>query len=94
MTDTPEKIKFQPGAIVATLGALQIATNDQIHELLTRHLSGDWGDLDKEDAKANEHALRHDLRILSSYKLPDDRKLWIITEADRSATTVLTPDEY
>lgn len=93
MTDTPDKIKFQPGTIVATVGALHIASNEQIAGLLARHLSGDWGDLDPEDAKANEDALKHDLRILSSYKVGDE-KLWIITEADRSATTVLTPDEY
>lgn len=94
MTDTPTKIKFCPGTVVATLGALEIATNEQIHELLTRHLTGDWGDVDPEDAKANESALKHDLRILSSYKLPGDRKLWVLTEADRSQTTVLTPGEY
>lgn len=88
------QIKFQPGTIVATMGAIEIATNEQIHELLTRHLSGDWGDVDPEDAKANESALKHDLRILSSYKLPGDRKLWIITEASREQTTVLSPDEY
>lgn len=72
---------------------LQIASNEQIHDLLTRHLSGDWGELDAEDAKANESALRHGLRILSSYKVGEE-KLWILTEADRSATTVLTPGEY
>lgn len=90
-----DQIKFQPGTVVATLGALEIATTEQIQELLSRHLHGDWGDVDKEDARANESALLHDMRILSSYKLPEDRgKLWILTEADRSATTVLTPGEY
>jgi hypothetical protein len=94
MIDTPDKIKFQPGSIVATFGALQIATNEEIAGLLTRHLSGDWGDLGDEDKKANKQALKDQLRILSSYKLPGDKKLWLITEADRSATTVLTPGEY
>lgn len=93
MTDTPDKIKFQPGTIVATVGALHIASNEQIADLLSRHLSGDWGDLDPPDARANEHALKHDLRILSSYNVGDN-KLWIITEWDRSQTTVLTPEEY
>ena len=92
MTDT--QIKFQHGSVVATLGAIEIATYEEIRNLLTSHLSGDWGDVDSEDAKANEQALRDGLRILSNYKLPGERKLWLITEADRSATTVLTPDEY
>jgi len=100
MTDTPCKepvkrgLKFRPGSIVATIGAIEIATNEEIHDLLTRHLSGDWGDVPPEDARANEDALREGLRILSSYKLPGERKLWVLTEGDRSATTVLTPDEY
>ena len=63
-------------------------------ELLARHITGDWGELDAEDQRANEDALVTDARILSAYVLPSGVKLWIITEADRSATTLLLPDEY
>ena len=56
MTDTPEKIRFQPGSIVATLGALQVASHQQIAGIIARHLAGDWGDLDESDKKANERA--------------------------------------
>jgi hypothetical protein len=63
--------------------------------LLARHIHGDWGDLSVEDATANELALLTGKRLLSSYNLPDRRsKIWIITEADRSATTILLPEEY
>ena len=90
MTD---KIKFQPGTVVATIGAMDVATSPQIAALLRRHLSGDWGDVCEQDAKANEWALRHGARILSSYDV-DGNKLWVITEASRESTTVLTPGEY
>jgi hypothetical protein len=94
MTDTPKKIAFQTGSVYATPGALEVANQFQILELLRRHQAGDWGDLGDEDKRANEHALRHGERILSSYKLPSGEKLWIITESTREATTVLTPGEY
>ena len=90
MTD---KLKFQHGTVVARQGALLVADNHTILELLRRHLAGDWGDVCPEDAKANEHALKHGERILSSYTVRGE-KLWVLTERDRSATTVLTPGEY
>jgi hypothetical protein len=62
--------------------------------LLARHLHGDWGDLTEEDRLQNELALLLGLRVLSSYALPDGKKVWIITEADRLATTILLPDDY
>ncbi|KVE69750.1 hypothetical protein [Burkholderia vietnamiensis] len=63
--------------------------------LLARHMRGDWGDLFVDDATANELALLTGKRLLSSYILPDGRsKIWIITEADRSVTTILRPEEY
>lgn len=63
--------------------------------LLARHIHGDWGDLSAEDLAANELALLTGKRLLSSYNLPDGKeKVWIITEADRSATTILLPEEY
>lgn len=87
------RIRFQSGSVVATVGATMVASEEQIIALLRRHLSGDWGDVDAEDAKANENALKWGERILSSYKVGEE-KLWIITERDRSSTTVLTPGEY
>ena len=63
--------------------------------LLARHIHGDWGDLGKEDLATNELALLTGKRVLSNYSLPDGRsKVWIITEADRSVTTILLPEEY
>ena len=62
--------------------------------LLARHLSGDWGEVCAEDAKENEFSLQHGFRLLSAYRLSDGTKIWIITEADRSATTFLLPEEY
>ena len=59
-----------------------------------RHHCGDWGDLCDEDKQANEEALEHGLRILSHYRLGDNRRIYIITEADRSSTCVLLPEEY
>ena len=95
----PEHLKpplFLLGAIVATPGALAIF---QQHEevspthYLHRHQSGDWGDLCDEDIQANNDAYYHSGRILSSY-LIGSQKIWIITEADRTATTILLPQEY
>lgn len=62
--------------------------------LLSRHLHGDWGDLPKEDQLQNELALLLGMRVLSSYPLPNGGKIWILTEADRSVTTILLPDDY
>ena len=61
---------------------------------LGRHASGDWGDLDAEDTAANNAALIHGGRLFSAYNLPDAGRVWVITDADRSATTVLFPEEY
>ena len=91
MTD---RIKFAAGTVVCTLGASEIATRSEMLRLLDRHLRGDWGDVDPEDAKANENALKWSERILSSYRTSSGEKLWLITEADRSQTTILTPGEY
>ena len=90
---TDQRIRFQPGTVVATIGATMIATPEQLAALVRRHLSGDWGDVDAEDAKANERAVKWGERVLSSYKI-GETKLWIITEADRSSTCVMTPGEY
>jgi hypothetical protein len=93
----PERdVLFPLGRLISTPGALQAleASAESALSYLTRHLHGDWGDLDEEDCKANERALAYGDRLFSSYKLKDDTKLWIITEADRSSTTILLPSEY
>jgi hypothetical protein len=63
-------------------------------EFLSRHVRGDWGDLCPEDKTENELSLKHGFRLLSSYPVSETEKLWIITEADRSVTTLLLPAEY
>jgi hypothetical protein len=88
---TAPKPLFSPGQIVATPGALSMGLD--LLPYLKCHLTGDWGDLSANDKRENEIALELPLRILSAYNTPAGR-LWIITEADRSATTLLTPDEY
>lgn len=85
---------FQPGQIVATRGALSALSREDIMKALRRHLSGDWGDLSTEDKQENDFAVNNGFRILSSYSSKKGVKFWIITEADRSATTVLLPEEY
>jgi hypothetical protein len=88
--------KFSLGQIVATPGALRAfaESRDELFAFLYRHASGDWGELDEEDQKENELSLREGYRLLSAYKLKTGEKIWIITEADRSVTTLLLPEEY
>lgn len=87
---------FDLGRILATPGALEsmMLSGLSSHELLARHVSGDWGDLGEEDRAENEYSLDRPLRILSAYTLPTGVQVWVITEADRSATTFLLPEEY
>lgn len=87
---------FPLGQIVATPGAIKAlqASGEDPLKFLRRHATGDWGLLDAEDKKANDWAVQHGARILSAYKTSKGVKLWIITEADRSATTILLPEEY
>ena len=87
---------FKIGKLVATPGAIAFCDKHSINmiSLVRRHLRGNWGDLDDEDKARNDEAVRtEDARILSMYKFPEG-KIWIITEADRSSTTVLLPEEY
>ena len=88
--------RFSLGNIYATPGALAALeeAEETVPELLHRHVTGDWGDLVEEDKQENEFSLQHSLRIFSAYKLSTDTKLWVITEADRSVTTLLLPSEY
>lgn len=88
--------RFQLGRLVATPGALEALQNagqDAI-EFIYRHQRGDWGNLSEGDKRENEFSVDRELRIFSAYHLKDEAKIWIITEADRSATTVLLPSEY
>lgn len=87
--------RFELGRIVATPGAIELlgATGTDALALLQRHVSGDWGEVCKEDARENERSVRHGWRILSSYPV-DAEKVWILTEADRSSTCLLLPSEY
>lgn len=86
--------KFKVGRIVSTPGALHALTNEDIGRAIVRHQAGDWGELDAEDCEANDRAVNHGLRILSQYTSGKGVKFWIITEADRSSTCVLLPEEY
>jgi hypothetical protein len=88
--------RFTLGQIVATPGAIRSLneSGQSPFEFLRRHVSGDWGELDDDDKRENELSLREGFRLLSAYRLTTGVKLWIITEADRSVTTLLLPEEY
>lgn len=93
---------FPLGRIVATSGALEVLrTGEGMHfhsdvlavELVLRHASGDWGEVDLHDQRANDRAVRDGDRVLSAFTV-GGQTLWVITEADRSVTTILLPEEY
>lgn len=87
---------FPLGEVVSTPGALEAMQSANVSPLalLHRHLRGDWGNLDKHDKHLNDCALKDGSRIFSAYDLTPTIKVWLITEADRSATTFLLPSEY
>jgi hypothetical protein len=87
---------FPLGQVVATQGAIAAleATGQHPLTFLTQHARGDWGELEPEDVQENEYSRTHNLRLLSAYTLTDGTRIWIITEADRSVTTLLLPEEY
>src|SRR5687768_6743346 len=102
---TREKVTyplFMLGQIVATGGAMAIGDLSLLNRCLNRHVRGDWGCVCEEDALTNNEALKMGMRILSAYAIDEtqpckgygDNTLWIITEADRSVTTFLLPEEY
>jgi hypothetical protein len=86
--------KFPLGRIVATPHALSVIQNGDILRALQRHHIGDWGDVCEEDRQANDYALVEGTRLLSSYRSVGGTKFWIITEWDRSVTTILLPEDY
>src|SRR5689334_18502128 len=95
-------IRFDLGQIVSTLGALEACSMDYLGGCIGRHARGDWGVVDAEDAASNDEAVGEGTRILSAYPIDaskpsaghGDNKVWVMTEADRSATTCLLPSEY
>ncbi len=96
MNSLPTIPLFPAGQIVATPGALALLkqANQSPLEFLSRHLRGDWGDLCQDDKTENELSLKNWFRLMSSYQVTDTERLWIITEADRTVTTLLLPAEY
>jgi hypothetical protein len=91
------QLNLRLGRLLSTPGAIEAMAKagQDPAELLTRHRSGDWGDVDAEDAAANTRAaVEGGERVLSAYTLKDGTRLWVITEAARSATTILLPDEH
>lgn len=88
--------KFPLGQTVMTPGALSALeeAGQSPFEFLMRHASGDWGEVCNEDREENELALREGFQLMSIYRTKKDTRLWVITEADRSVTTILLPEEY
>jgi hypothetical protein len=82
------------GRIVATPNALEHLSQEDILTGIQRHQAGDWGDLSEDDKRENQLSLEKGFRLLSAYHAKNGTKFWIITEADRSATTVLLPEDY
>ena len=88
--------RFRAGQLVMTAGVTDLVQRGELNPVpyLQRHLDGDWGDLCDDDRRSNDAALKNGDRLLSSYRITPDLKLWIITEWDRSVTTLLLPEEY
>lgn len=86
--------KFRLGHIVSTPHALEVLQNEDILTGIARHQAGDWGDVDEHDRQENELSLQQGFRLFSVYHSAKGVKFWIITEPDRSATTVLLPEDY
>ena len=87
-------IRFPTGEVRATTAALANISKEKLIQLVNRHIRGDWGDTCMKDQKANEQAIRDGGRILSWYQISGKLRVLIITEADRSATTVMLANEY
>jgi hypothetical protein len=96
MHQTKKQPLFPLGQIVATPGALAALekAGQQPHEFLARHVHGEWGNVPDEDRRENQFSLERGFRLLSSYRTDANETVWVITEADRSVTTLLLPEEY
>jgi hypothetical protein len=92
MADT--RLKFSMGQLVATPSALATLNPDDVAAAVRRHANGDWGELDEHDRLVNESALTDGSRLFSAYRDRVGTKFWVITESDRSVTTVLLPEDY
>ena len=86
--------KFKLGRLVGTPGAIRAVSLLEAGDAIARHVSGDWGELCEEDWAENEFGLANSGRLFSVYYTEDGTKFWVITESDRSVTTVLLPEEY
>lgn len=87
-------LPFELGQIVITANALAALSSVAVMDGIDRHAAGDWGDVPDEDARSNERALRSGGRLFSAYDSAEGTRYWIITEADRSTTTILLPEDY
>jgi hypothetical protein len=87
---------FDLGRVIATPAALAAIekAGQEAGEFLVRHANCDWGDLGDSDREENQYGIEHGLRLMRSYRTNAGEKVWVITESDRSATTLLLPDEY
>jgi hypothetical protein len=94
--NSPKNSLFPLGKVVATPGAIEaLDPHPGVRdEMLSRHIVGDWGEVCEADAYENDMSVEHGFRILSAYRTPAGERIWIITEADRSSTTLLLPEEY
>ena len=90
----PHLLPVPLGQIVATPAALGALAQPDIVQALRRHASGDWGEVDAHDQAANDEAMKDGTRLLSAYRSASGTPFWVITEADRSVTTVLLPNDY
>lgn len=95
-TSTKPVRTFPLGRVLITPGAIEALeeAGQMPNEFLDRHARCDWGNVDEHDRRENELSLEQGFRLLSAYKTTKGERLWIITEADRSATTILLPSEY
>jgi len=93
-SDFPKETKFELGHLCATPGVLDSVLQEEMLSALKRHARGDWGELGPEDAQRNDCSVKEGSRILSAYRSSTGVRFWIITEGDRSATTMLLPEEY
>jgi hypothetical protein len=93
-TREPFAVRFSLGAVAMTPAAMETLHLEDVADAIRRHGNGDWGECGPEDCRENDFALPRRLRLLSVYRDRNGTKFWIITEADRSVTTVLLPDDY
>lgn len=88
---------LQLGEVFCSMEVLYAFAQNLVEEpdtFLARHANGDWGELSESDCRANEYALRHGLRVLSSYTLTSGERILVVTEGDRSKTTIMLSEEY